>query len=39
MIRLRAVFMVEEEGVPARVAQLLKWGAVAIEIDYSPEEP
>jgi len=39
MIRLRAVFRIEENVVSAWVTKLLKDGAVAIEIDYDPEEP
>ncbi len=39
MIRLRVVFMVEEEEVPQYVKDFLSDGAVAIEINYDPGEP
>ncbi len=38
MIRLRAVFRVEEEDVAAMTRWLMAQGAIATEIDYDPEE-
>jgi len=38
MIRVRAVFRIADE-VAKQVQWLLENGAIAIEIDYDPEEP